>query len=291
MIPKELLQKIKSIEIRTRRLVNSTFSNEYHSVFKGQGIDFANIREYQPGDDFRFMDWKVTARTGRPHIKEFREERELPVILMYDLSASKDFGSIDQTKAEIAAEVAAVLGFSAVYNQDKVGLLLFSDQIELFIPPKKGKQHMLRLVRDIFCFNPHSKKTDIGVATNYLVKMIKKKAIVFIISDFLDPHVESALSLISRKHDVVPIVLSDPREHQLLNSGILSLEDNETGETLYLNSSLSSIREAYQNIILTQQLELDRVFKSLKMDCIKIDISGSYLLPLSNYFIKRSKRV
>lgn len=291
MIPKELLQKIKAIEIRTRHLVSSTFSGEYHSVFKGQGMSFAGIRKYQSGDDLRFMDWKVTARTGVPYVKEFEEERELTVVLAFDLSASKDFGSGTQTKAEVAAEIVAVLGFSAVNNEDKVGLLLFSDQVELFIPPKKGKQHMLRLVRDIFYYKAHSKKTDISVATDFLAKMIKKKAIIFLISDFLDSSIESSVSLIAKKHDLVPIVLFDTREKQLLNSGILSLEDNETGKTLYLNSSLSSVREAYQNMVLTQELEIERIFKSLKLDFINIDTSKSYLEPLSNYFINRSKRV
>ena len=289
MLSKDLVKKIKAIEIKTRRLVSSTFSGSYHSVFKGQGISFANVRDYQSGDDTRFIDWKVTARTGRPYIKEFEEERELTVILMVDLSGSKQFGSHTKTKATIATEIATILGFSAINNQDKVGLLLFSDQVELFIPPKKGKKHMLRLIRDIFFYKPKSKKTNIGVATDYLVKMIKKKAIVFLISDFLDTQLDSALSLISKKHDVVPIALYDPREKSLLNCGIIALEDNETGEYLYLNSNL--VQGTYANMILSQSLELQRLFKSLKLDFIHLDTSQSYVEPLSHYFSNRLTRV
>ncbi len=289
MLSKELIKKIKTIEIKTRQLVSSTFSGSYHSVFKGQGISFANVREYQTGDDVRFIDWKVSARTGRPHIKEFEEERELTVILMVDLSGSKEFGSQTQTKSKIATEIATILGFSAINNQDKVGLLLFSDQIELFIPPQKGKKHMLRIIRDIFHYQTKSKKTNIAIATDYLVKMIKKKAIVFLISDFLDNNLDTALSLITKKHDVVPIVLYDPREHSLLNCGIISLEDNETGEHLYLNSSL--VQDTYANMVLSQSLELNRIFKSLKLDFINLNISKSYVEPLSHYFNHRLTKI
>lgn len=290
MIPKEILKKIRALEIRTRKVVQNTFSGEYHSVFKGSGISFAEVREYQDGDDIRSIDWKVTARMNSPFVKEFEEERELNVYLLVDLSGSGNFGSIEQTKVEVAAEIAAVLGFSAINNNDKVGLLLFSDQVEKFIPSKKGKDHVLRLLRDIFYFKPKSKKTCINEALATLNKMIKKKSIVFLISDFVDFNYEKSMKLASRKHDLVPIVIEDPKEKALPKAGLVYLEDNETGETMYLDTANEQVRQSYMNMKLAEQLERNRFFKSINVDSITISLDKSFIQPLSAYFLNRVKR-
>jgi uncharacterized protein (DUF58 family) len=290
MVPKEVLKKIRALEIKTRKIVQSTFSGEYHSVFKGSGISFAEVREYQDGDDSRLIDWKVTAKMNTPFIKVFEEERELNVYLLVDLSGSGDFGSVEQTKVEVAAEIAAVLGFSAINNNDKVGLLLFSDHVEKFIPSKKGKEHVLRILRDIFYLKPESRKTSIDAALTTLNKTLKKKSIVFLISDFIDRNYEKSMKMASRKHDLVPIVIEDPREKDLPKSGLVYLEDSETGETIYLDTSSEKVRQSYSNMKLAHQLERERFFKSIKVDSINVSLDESYIKPLSNYFLKRAKR-
>jgi len=290
MIPKELLKKIKTLEIKTRRIVETTLSGEYHSLFKGQGINFAEVREYQPGDDVRLIDWKTTARFGHPYIKTFEEERELTVIIAVDLSGSGEFGSHAQTKVDVAAEIAAVLGFSAVRNNDKVGLLLFTDTVEKYVPPKKGKNHVLRLLRDIFFFKPKSKKTSIKTAAEYLSKMMRKKTIIFLISDFMDSNYEHALKLLNRKHEVTPVLIEDERELNLPDAGIVCLEDQETGEVLYLNSSKQDVRHAFRNLGLARTLEQDRFFKANDLNVIRINTKESYIQPLMHYFKYRTKR-
>lgn len=288
MIPKELLKKIKTLEIKTRRIVQNTMSGEYHSKFKGMGVNFAEVREYQVGDDIRLIDWKTTAKMGHPYIKIFEEERELTVIVAVDLSGSGEFGSGEKTKVDIAAEIAAILGFSAVKNNDKVGLLLFSDRVEKYVPPKKGKNHVLRVLRDIFFLKPESRKTSIKTAIEYLMKMMRKKAIVFLISDYIDVNYETSLKMLARKHEVVPILIEDERELNLPSVGILCLEDEETGEVMYLNSSDKDVRHAYRNLGRARVLEQERFFKTNNIRFIRVNTKESYVKPLVNYFKYRT---
>ena len=245
MIPKEILKKVKRIEISTRGLVNEVFSGEYHSVFKGRGMEFAEVREYQIGDDIRNIDWNVFARSGSPYVKVFDEERELTVMLMVDVSASGSFGTTSQLKGEVAAELCAVLAFSAIKNNDKVGLMIFSDKIEKFIPPRKGKQHVLRVIREILYFKPEDAKTDLNIALEYLNRVVKRRSIAFIISDFLTENYEKALQVANKKHDIIAIDIIDPREVELPNVGFLELEDAETGETVLIDTGSTEIRETF----------------------------------------------
>ena len=290
MISKELLQKIKALEIRTRHVVNAMVSGQYQSVFKGQGISFSEVREYNYGDDVRFIDWKVTAKTGKPHIKRFEEERELTVIIMVDISGSLSFGSDQRTKRDIVAEISAVLGFSAICNKDKVGLVLFTDQVEVFIPPKKGKNHMLHILRDIYTYRPVSKLTSIRNALSYLLTSVSRKAVVFLISDFMSDGYSKQLQIVAKKHDFVPVIIEDPRECALPNSGIVALEDEETGEILYLNSGLKKVRDAYSQMKYAAKLELERVFNSLNISSIRVDVTKPYLSSLAAFFKSRAKR-
>jgi uncharacterized protein (DUF58 family) len=290
MIPKELLKKIKTLEIKTRKIVQTTMSGEYHSSFKGMGINFAEVREYQVGDDVRLIDWKTTARFGHPFIKVFEEERELTVIIAVDLSGSGEFGSGEKTKVDVAAEIAAVLGFSAVKNNDKIGLLLFSDRIEKYVPPKKGKNHVLRLLRDIFFLKPESKKTSLKTAMDYIMKTIKKKAIVFLISDFIDNNYEQPLKLMNQKHEVIPILIEDERELNLPAAGILCLEDEESGEVIYINSNKQDVRHAFRNLGLARTLEQERFFKANNINVVRVNTKDSYIKPLIHYFKYRTKK-
>jgi uncharacterized protein (DUF58 family) len=288
MISKSLFKKIKALEIRTRHIVNAVVSGQYKSAFKGRGINFADVRPYQMGDDFRFIDWKVMARTGGdPYIKIFEEERELTVILMVDVSGSGEFGSSEQTKLDIAAEIAAVLGFSAIKSQDKVGLMLFTDQVEYYLPPKRGKSHVLRLVREIFVHKRESKGTSLAEAFRFLLHTQKQKAIVFVVSDFIDVDFETEFQMAAKKHDVVPVVIQDKHEKELPSSGILALEDAESGEIYYINSSSESVKEAYKQMALAKGFDLDRFFKSSGVYPIKVTADGSYLDSLVHFFKRR----
>ena len=230
MIAKELLKQVRQIEIRTKGLVNQVFSGEYHSVFKGRGMEFSEVREYNFGDDIRNIDWNVTARFGHPYIKIFEEERELTVILLVDLSGSLAFGTIDKTKQQIAAELSAILAFSALKNNDKVGLFLFSDKIEKFIPPRKGRKHVLRMIRELLSFKPEGKMTNIKAALEYMNHAVKKKSIVFLISDFMDEGYEKILRIVGKKHDLIGIVINDQREKSIPKMGLVKFTDSETGE-------------------------------------------------------------
>lgn len=290
MIPSEILKRIRAIEIKTRRVVNSTFSGEYHSVFKGQGMSFAEVKDYHPGDDIRLIDWNVTARMQSPFIKVFEEERELTVMLMVDLSGSGDFGTSEKTKVEIAAEIAGVLGFSAIKNQDKVGLLLFTDQVERYIPPKKSKSHILRILRDIFYCNPESKLTSLKAGLEYMNNIMKKKCIVFLISDFMDDGYETSLKAISRRHDVIPIIIEDPKEIELPQAGLITLEDEETGHLIHVNSNSKHFRETFKNLNIVRQNERDRLFKKLSLTAIHVKTDEPYIEPLLRYFKTRSKK-
>lgn len=290
MIPKEILKKIRRIEIHTKKLVNDLFSGEYHSTFKGQGMEFEEVRQYAPGDDIRLIDWNVTARTGYPHIKKFKEERELSVVLLVDASSSGQFGTRDRFKSEIAAELCALLAFSAIKNNDKVGLIIFTDQIEKFIPPQKGRPHVLRLIREILFFKPEGIGTDISGALEYFNKVIKRKSVVFLISDFLSENFFKPLQIANNKHDVVAMKISDPRETSFDNVGLLELEDAETGEVFTIDTSSKQFRREFTAKAEEDNAQLKREFQLINMDFINIRTDQSYIVPLINFFKMREKR-
>jgi uncharacterized protein (DUF58 family) len=291
MIPKEILKKVKRIEIATRGLVNEVFSGEYHSVFKGRGMEFAEVREYQFGDDIRNIDWNVTARSDHPYVKVFDEERELTVMLMVDVSSSGNFGTTSQMKGEVAAELCAVLAFSAIKNNDKVGLMIFSDKIEKFIPPRKGKQHVLRVIREILYFKPEDSRTNLNVALEYLSRVIKRKSIVFLISDFLTEDYEKALQVANKKHDIIAINIIDPREVELPSVGLLELEDAETGETVMVDTSNPAIRGSFYSQSKEERETREKFFKSIGVDNININTGRSYVEPITKFFRMRAKRL
>ncbi len=289
MIPKELINKVKRLEISTRKIIKSTVSGNYQSAFKGKGINFSDMREYQIGDDIRNINWKASARSESTFVNLYEEERELTVLLAIDISGSGHFGSSNQTKIDLAGEIAAILGFTAIQNSDKVGLLLFSDHIETFIPPKKGKDHMLRILRDIFYIKPKSKKTNISEALHYIMNMIKKRSIVFLISDFIDQNYQHQIKIISKKHDLVPIVIEDTQEKELPEVGTLALEDLETGAITYINTASKKVRQAYKNMRYATKLEQERCFNSTKCDSLWLNTQEDYTHPLIQFFKKRLK--
>lgn len=290
MIPKEILKKVRQIEIRTGRLVNDVFAGKYESVFKGRGMEFHEVREYVPGDDIRSIDWNVTARTGSPYVKKFVEERELTVLLMADLSSSGDFGTKNKMKKEIMAEIGAVLAFSAIKNNDKVGLLLFTDHVEKFIAPKKGKAHVLRVIRELLYYKPKGKKTSINTAIEYLGKVLKKKTVIFLISDFMDPDYEKRLRILNKRHDIVAIPISDPRETSLPDVGLIEFEDAETGEVLYLDTADDLLKKEFKKRKYSFIEERNRIFRSVGVDSVEISTDKSYIKPLMLFFRKRAKR-
>lgn len=290
MLTKELLKQVKQIEIRTRGIVNDVFSGEYHSVFKGRGMEFSEVREYQIGDDVRSIDWNVSARFGHPFVKIFEEERELTVMLLVDLSGSLSFGSVDKTKQQIAAELSAILAFSALKNNDKVGLILFTNQIEKFIPPKKGKSHALRIVRELLSFEPQGNKTNIRTALEYFNHTIKKKAIVFMISDFFDLGYEKILRIVGKKHDLIGIVLSDPREKEISGNGIIKFRDAETGEIRYIDTDNKDFKLHFQETQKRFENYRKQLFISSRLDSINIQAGGTYIKPLVDFFRMREKR-
>jgi len=290
MLTKELLKQVRQIEIRTRGMVNELFSGEYHSVFKGMGMEFAEVREYQVGDDIRSIDWNVTARFGHPYIKIFEEERELTVMLLVDLSGSLVFGSVEKTKQRIAAELTAILAFSAMKNNDKVGLILFTDQIERFVPPRKGKSHVLRIIREVLSFEPSGNKTDLRIALEYFHHTIKKKSIAFMISDFMDRGYDKILNIVGRKHDLIGVVLQDPRERELPKSGIIKFKDAETGNIRYIDTSSKDIQFGFSKNLAMVDSHRKNLFIKSRLDTIEIDISRSYVKPLVNFFKAREKR-
>jgi uncharacterized protein (DUF58 family) len=290
MLTKELLKQVKQIEIRTRGLVNEVFSGEYHSVFKGRGMEFSEVREYQFGDDIRSIDWNVTARFGHPYVKIFEEERELTVMLLVDMSGSLVFGSNEKTKQQIAAELSSILAFSALKNNDKVGLILFTDRIEKFIPPKKGKSHSLRIIREVLSFEPQGNQTNIRQALEYFNHTIKKKAIVFLISDFIDGGYDKILRIVGKKHDLIGMVLRDQREKEMMNIGLLKFRDAETGEIRFVDTNDKSIQKAIQEENKNWNEYRRQLFTSSRLDAINIETSGSYVKPLVDFFKQREKR-
>lgn len=290
MIPKEILKKVREIEIYTRRLVNDTLAGEYHSVFKGRGMEFLEVREYQQGDDIRTIDWNVTARMGHPFVKLHVEERELTVFFLIDTSASGNFGTVKSMKAELAVELCAILAFSAIRNNDKVGLITFTDTVEKYIPPKKGKNHVLRVIRELLYFQPQGKGTNIQAALEYLNNILKRKAVVFLVSDFIASGYEQALRVTSRKHDIIPITITDPRELELPEVGLVELEDAETGERIMLDSFDPQVRKAYRALALQDQAARERLFRSMKLDVIDIRTDQPYMQTVISFFRKRASR-
>ena len=275
--PREILRKIRRLELRTRRLVESSFAGQYQSVFKGRGMNFEEVRPYSPGDEIRAIDWNVTARTGEPYIKKFTEEREMTVMIVLDVSASGDFGSVRESKRELAAEVAAILAFSAIHNNDKVGLLLFSDRVELFIPPKKGRLHILRLIREMLYFEPRGKGTDLGGALEYMNKVITRRAVVFLISDFLTQDFTRPLTVSARRHDMVALPIVDPVEEVLPDVGVILLEDPETGEQIEVDTSRQAITREYAELAKARAKELKTLFGSRGMDAVMLRTDRDYL--------------
>jgi uncharacterized protein (DUF58 family) len=289
-IPAEMLKKVQALEIQMKSLVNDIFSGEYHSVFKGRGMEFAEVREYAPGDDIRSIDWNVTARLGLPFVKKYTEERELTVVLAVDLSASGAFGSGAQFKRELATEVCSILAFSAVRNNDKVGCILFTDDVELYIPPQKGKQHVLRVIRELLYFKPQGKGTQLGTALQFLSRVLKRKAVVFLVSDFMDPDFETPISVVSRRHDVVPIAVTDPLEEELPAAGLVELEDAETGETQLVDAGDKDVREKFRKRAERVRRWRERIFKKHSMDFITLRTDTPYVLPLMTFFKRRAAR-
>jgi uncharacterized protein (DUF58 family) len=290
MLPKEIISKVRRIEIRTKKLVNDVFSGEYHSIFKGRGMEFEEVREYQPGDDIRIIDWNVTARYGYPFVKKFTEERELTVMLLVDASSSGEFGTAQRMKGDIAAELCSVLAFSAIKNNDKVGMIIFTDRIEKYIAPKKGSSHVLRLIREVLYFKPEHQRTDINCALDFLGRIIKRRCVVFLVSDFLSTGFEKKLSVANKRHDVVAIKIVDPREIELPNVGFIELEDTETGEQILIDTKDSRARKSFRDHAITEQTNLDMSFRSIDLDHIQIVTDRSYVEPLMAFFRTRAKR-
>jgi uncharacterized protein (DUF58 family) len=293
--PRDILKKIQRLEIKTRGLVAATFSGQYRSVFKGRGMNFEEVREYQPGDEVRSIDWNVTAKYSEVHnaayVKKFTEERELTVMLVVDVSASGDFGSVNLSKRELAAEVACLFAFSAIRNNDKVGLILFSDHVELFIPPKKGRVHTLRLIREILYFEPKGRGTQPAEALDYLNQVLHRRSVVFLISDFITPEFSRQLAVTSRRHDLIAIPIIDPREEDLPDVGRLTLEDAETGEQIEINTSDRAVRLGYLKAVDQRTTERLRDFRRKRIDAISLKTDEDYLPALRAFFRTRDRRL
>ncbi len=290
MISKKLAKKIRLIEIQTSKAVNDVLAGEYHSVFKGRGMEFDEVREYAPGDEIRTIDWNVTARTGRPFVKRYVEERELTVWLMVDLSASGSFGSRAQLKNEVAVELCALLAFSAIKNNDKVGLVVFTDHIELFVAPNKGRSHVLRLIRDLLNFTPQSRGTDIAQALDYLGRVTHKKGVVFLVSDFIAPNYQKPLRIVGRRHDLIAVSVADPREAALPNVGLIELEDAETGNRVLVDTSSKRVRSQYAESAARRRNDLRELFRSLSVDQVEVETGEDYVRDLMLLFRRRERR-
>ena len=290
MIPKEVLRKIRRIEIKTNSLVNDVFCGQYHSVFKGRGMEFSEVREYLPGDDVRTIDWNVTARYGKPFVKKFVEERELTVMFLVDVSSSQDFGTKMRMKGELAAEICAVLAFSAIKNNDRVGLLIFADEVELFVPPRKGSKHVLRVIRELLYYKRRGRGTNISACLEYLRKTIHKKCVAFLVSDFIGEGYEKDLKIASKRHDVIGIRISDPREVVMPNAGLIEFEDTETGRTFLLDTSSKEVRRSFALGQMTARSRVERIFKSAMLDRVDVATDTSYVEPLIKFFRMRARR-
>lgn len=286
-VPPEILRQVKLIELRTRGLVNSLFTGEYRSVFKGQGMEFSEVREYEPGDDVRSIDWNVTARMRRPFVKRYIEERELTVMLAVDLSGSERFGTVRRFKSELATELAAVLAMTAVRNNDRVGLVLFTDRIEYVLPPRKGRRHVLRMIRDLLTFEPDGTGTDLAGTLDYLSRSMKQKSIVFIVSDFVAEGIDHPLKLLAQRHDIVAITVEDPSELVLPDIGIARLTDPESGETVYVDTSSNRVRDLYSTQVGAEADGRKQLLRRLGIDQVAVSTGGNYIEPLLKFFRSR----
>ncbi len=291
MLPRELIRRIRKLEIATRKVVSSVLSGQYHSVFKGRGMAFSEVRQYQPGDEVRTIDWNVTARMNDAYVKVFTEERELTVMLLVDVSASESFGSHERSKAEIAAEVAAQIAFSAIANNDRVGLILFSDRVEKVVPPRKGRSHVLRLVTDILTTKPVGKGTDLATGLNYLTHVAKRKTVAFLISDFLAKDYEKGLRIVARKHDLVPVVVMDPFEEKFPALGIVDLEDPETGQRFVVDTSDPRVRGKFAAYMAARRDDRNTIFRKLKLDSVELRAHEEYAQSLQKFFRVRARRM
>ncbi|MDP1823807.1 MAG: DUF58 domain-containing protein [Archangium sp.] len=291
MLPRELIKRIRRLEITTRKVVSSVLSGQYHSVFKGRGMAFSEVRQYQPGDEVRTIDWNVTARMNDAYVKVFTEERELTVMLLVDVSASGSFGSGERSKAELSAEVAAQIAFSAIANNDRVGLVLFSDRIEKVVPPRKGKSHVLRLITDILTTKPKGHGTNLNEALTYLSHVAKRKTVTFLISDFIAQEYEKGLRIVGRKHDLVPVVVNDPFEEKFPALGVVDLEDPETGERMTIDTSDPRVRGRFQKFMAARREERNKVFKRLQLDSVELRAHEEYALSLQKFFAARAARM
>ena len=290
MIPAEILKKVRLIEIKTRYIVNNIFGGEYHSAFKGMGMEFAEVREYYPGDDIRAIDWNVTARTGKPFIKKYDEERELTVMLIVDVSASGFFGTGESLKSDIMIELASILSFSAIKNNDKVGLLLFSDKIEEFIPPKKGKSHVLRVIREMIYHKAKDRKTDISIALEHIQKVLKRKSIIFLLSDFWDDSYQQTMKLINKKHDLINIQILDKAEIAIPKLGMVKFHDAETQKSAWIDTNNKQVQNISTKYIQNKNKVIKEFCKKNKIDFISIDTAEGYLNPLEQFFSSRMHR-
>jgi uncharacterized protein (DUF58 family) len=291
MLPAEILRKVRRIEIRTNRLVNESLAGEYHSVFKGRGMEFSEVREYQFGDDIRSIDWNVTARVGHPYVKKHVEERELTVILLVDFSGSGQFGTKRQFKREIQAEICALLAFSAIKNNDRVGLIAFTDRIETFLRPRKGKDHVLRVIREVLYFRPEGRTTDIAMALQHMHRTITKRAVVFVISDFLGADFARPLRVAARKHDLIALTVTDPREEDLPAVGLLELEDAETGDRVLVDAADARTRQAFHRWGVERRLQRQALFRSVGVDALELRTDRPYDVPLVRFFHQRARRM
>jgi uncharacterized protein (DUF58 family) len=289
--PRDILKKIRHLELKTRGLVEAAFAGQYRSVFKGRGMNFEEVREYAPGDEVRTIDWNVTARLGHPFVKKFTEERELTVMLVVDVSASGNFGSVRLSKRELAAEVACLLAFSAIRNNDKVGMILYSDHVELFVPPKKGRIHTLRLIREILFFEPKGRGTETAAALDYLNRVVTRRSVVFLLSDFQPQPPEQALAITSRRHDLIAVPVTDPGEEELPAIGIVRLEDAETGEQIEINTSSRTARSAYAHLIERRRGHLAKTLRRNRIDTIELRTDADYLPSLRSFFRQRERRL
>jgi uncharacterized protein (DUF58 family) len=290
VLTRELLKKIRRIEIRTSHLVNEALAGQYHSVFKGLGMEFQEVRQYTPGDDVRLIDWNVSARMGEPFVKVFREERELVVMLLADMSASQEFGSGDQFKRELVAEIGATLAFSAITNNDRVGLLCFTDRVEKLVPPRKGRSHVLRVIRELLAFRPQGRGTDIAGAVDHLSHILRRRAVVFVISDLQDLGYERALRIARRRHDVILVAVEDPRERELPPVGLIELVDRETGERLVVDAADRRWRRRFAELARREREERDRGLRRARLDCIPVRAGESFVEPLTRFFRAREAR-
>jgi uncharacterized protein (DUF58 family) len=288
--PREILQRVRRLEIRTRRLVEESLAGSYHSVFRGRGMEFSEVREYEPGDDVRTIDWNVSARLGHPFVKKFVEERELTVVLMVDASGSSRFGTGTSTKLSLSAEIAALLAFSAIRNQDRVGLLLFTDRIENYVPPRKGRQHGLRVLRDVLAADPRGRGTDLRLALEYLQNVATKRAVVFLLSDFQDEGYERALRVAARKHDVTALRVMDPREMTLPPVGLVAVRDPETGDVGVVDGGSRRVREAYARRASDRDESVRRTLQSCGVDLLEVSTAEPYEVPLVRFFRERARR-